>query len=277
MDIPRFLIATGDELVKIILDNYNPYEFNEILTQQNNIFYNRVDLLKDDIYKGYLDKYQVDYTDSVNFIYKANQVSQNSFKRGNTWDWRGLMELYMKHFKETVINCEDIGITSFPIYPNMIEFYGGNNDLTSFPVQPKMEVFNASDNNLTSFPVQPRMEEFKASKNNLTSFPIQPNMTTFVADNNNLVSFPIQPMMNYFSANNNKLTTFPRQPRMVSFSGVGNRIQSFPTQPYMEDFNGDNIVNFYPQPNLETVIMNNVEQDPEAFRPNDEGYSEETI
>jgi len=40
-----------------------------------------------------------------------------------------------KYYDETIV-CDDLKITSFPIYPNIKEFYGKNNQLTE--IQPEM-------------------------------------------------------------------------------------------------------------------------------------------
>ena len=82
-------------------------------------------------YKEYLNKYQVDYTDPTNFIYVSLKVKMNEFKDIN-WDNQRILQLYMKHYDEHCIMCDGLNITSFPIYPNMTEFYGDNNQLTSF-------------------------------------------------------------------------------------------------------------------------------------------------
>ena len=89
-------------------------------------------------------------------------------------------------------------LTSFPIQPNMEEFFGSDNQLTSFPIQPKMKIFDGSDNQLTSFPIQPNMGFFHGENNQLTSFPIQPKMKEFYGSNNQLTSFPIQPNMEIY-------------------------------------------------------------------------------
>ena len=146
------------------------------------------------IAKYYLDKYEVNYTDPGNFIYKYHKTGINNFKDWETckWNYPGLFRLYMKMFNESIIDCmnKNMNITSFPIYPNMIEFYGENNKLTSFPTQPKMVKFYGRDNKLTSFPIQPKMELFSGNNNQLTSFPIQPKLERFYAENNPVILNP---------------------------------------------------------------------------------------
>ena len=170
------------------------------------------------ISKHFLNKYKVDYKDPNNFIYKFNNVKINHYKNFNnvedTFKLGSIFRLYMKAYELAQINCNGKGITSFPIYPNMIDFFGPNNQLTSFPVQPNMKSFNGANNKLISFPVQPKMVNFFGSNNQLTSFPVQPNMEYFEGSNNQLISFPVQPKMEYFNGIGNNLINFDDQPNM---------------------------------------------------------------
>ena len=114
--------------------------------------------------KEILNKYQVDYLDPSNFIYVANKVKFDDYFKNGEYDFVRILELYMKFYDSTIIDCSELGITSFPVYPNMVYFYGDENQLTSFPVQPKMTHFRGDENQLTSFPVQPKMVEFNGDK-----------------------------------------------------------------------------------------------------------------
>ena len=87
-----------------------------------------------------LERYQVDYEDPTNFIYLYNKVNISDYKN-ITWKYSKIVELYFLCFNEEKINCRNLGITSFPIYPNMTHFYGEYNNLELFPVQSKMEIF----------------------------------------------------------------------------------------------------------------------------------------
>jgi len=149
------------------------------------------------ISKNFLNKYQVDYTDPNNFIYVFNNVNIKDYKNNNRWNLGSIFKLYMKTYSHTSINCDNMGITSFPIYPNMKNFSGSNNKLTTFPVQPNMIDFLGNNNKLTTFPIQPKMEYFEGSNNNLTTFPVQPKMEFFNAFNNKLTSIPDQPNLEY--------------------------------------------------------------------------------
>ena len=163
-----------------------------------------------------LNKYQVDYTDSSSFIYKYNNKIINNYKENTgNWNYKKILELYMLSFNESKIACEDMGITSVPILPNMTHFYGEQNELTSFPIQPNMRHFYGRNNRLKSFSIQPKMTYFDGENNQITSFPIQPMMDTFIGNNNKLTSFPIQPKMTYFDGEGNQLTSFPIQPMMT--------------------------------------------------------------
>jgi hypothetical protein len=146
------------------------------------------DYCKDPIHKNricliFINKYKIDYVDPNNFIYKYNNQDINDYKNSDgTWKLQNILKLYSRTFYLEMINCNNLGITSFPIYPNMKIFYGNNNHLTSFPIQPQMQDFYGANNQLTEFPVQPRMVMFDAENNNLTRFPHQPNMIVCIAD-----------------------------------------------------------------------------------------------
>ena len=150
---------------------------------------------KEYIFKKFLEKYQVEYSDPTNFIYVYNKVSIENYVVEEKFKYQGILDLYMKNFYLKDILYSGTNMTTFPIYPNMTHFFGERNKLTSFPVQPNMLYFNGDFNQLTSFPVQPNMTHFNGRDNKLTFFNIQPNMTHFTLGCNQLTSFPAQPKM----------------------------------------------------------------------------------
>ena len=97
---------------------------------------------------------------NARFIYKYNKKDISEFQIDGKWNYPSILKLYMKEYYSKVIDCSDLGITSFPIYPNMVAFNCTNNQLNSFPIQPKMEKFYGDNNQLTSFPIQPNMTIF---------------------------------------------------------------------------------------------------------------------
>jgi hypothetical protein len=186
------------ELKHLLSTQIDSIESLQKLCSQNKEFFK---ICKQNTYiiaKNFLNKYQVDYTDPNNFIYIFNNANIKDYKDNNRWNLGSIFKLYMKAYSYKEIICDNMGITSFPIYPNMKKFNGFNNKLTSFPVQPNMIDFFGSNNKLTSFPVQPKMEYFEAYNNNLTSFPVQPKMEYFNALNNKLTSIPDQPNLEYY-------------------------------------------------------------------------------
>ena len=201
-----------------------------------------------------LKLYDVEYTDPTNFIYIMNNKQMEDYVTliGDNWDYNGLLELYNEFFNQREIKCQNKGITSFPVYPNMKYFYGAGNRLTSFPTQPNMVYFSGDNNELTSFPIQPKMKEFSGEGNQLTSFLVQPKMIFFEGNNNQLMSFPIQPTMEIFFGIDNQLASFETQPKMKEFLGDNNQLSSFPIQPNMENFSARNnqLTSFPIQPNM---------------------------
>ena len=218
-DIYYYLIKYLD------LNTFKEYHF------LNREMYNMCKDKKASIAKYFLNKYSVDYTDQFNFIYVYNDKSINDYRCGVEWLYEGILKLYMKVYGLYIINCIKMGVTSFPIYPNMKIFYGNNN-------------------NMKIFPSQPNMTHFYGNNNNLIKFDVQPNMTHFIGDNNNLITFLSQPNMKKFSGKNNKLEKFLIQPKMTNFYGKNNKIKGFPIQPVMEVYIGDSIECFHTQPKL---------------------------
>ncbi len=156
---------------------------------------------KELISKSFLDKMKVNYKDPNNYIYKQPGAIYR-----NNYTFHEMFKLYFRNYNSREINATNLGITSFPVYPNMDYFEGNNNKLTTFPIQPNMDYFEGNNNQLTTFPIQPNMTYFEGENNQLTTFPVQPNMKTFIGNNNQLTTFQIQPKMERFYGRNNKLT-----------------------------------------------------------------------
>ena len=152
-----------------IIKNASPDDLQSICSS-NKQFYELCKNNKKGLSKIFLDKYQVDYKDPSNFIFRFNKVNQNDYKNENGWKFESLFKLYMKTFKIISIQCEEMEITSCPILPNMVEFLGHNNLLTSFPIQPKMTHFRGNNNQLTSFLIQPEMTYFNGNNSQIRSF-----------------------------------------------------------------------------------------------------------
>ena len=141
--------------IQIIMKN-TPEELSNFC-YQNRSFYNLCKSNSNYIYKSYLKKYRVKYDDPNNFIYVINNTTPEQYIINGRWNYKGLLQLYMKFFNKEIIHCEDKEITSFPIYPNMLQFHGNNNELTNFPIQPKMTHFYADNNRLLFLPPQPKI------------------------------------------------------------------------------------------------------------------------
>lgn len=137
--------------------------------------------------KSLLKNLQVNYKDKSNFIYIYNKVKQEDYINDDddkTLKYNLILKLYMKSYYLKSIDCRNLNITSFPIYPNMTHFYGNGNKLKNFPIQPNMQFFYGENNKLNNFLVQPKMKEFHGDNNYLFSFPAQPIMDFFTAKKN---------------------------------------------------------------------------------------------
>lgn len=160
------------DIYTLLVKQIDSLETLQKFSCQNKYFLNFCKENTCSIAKHFLNKYKIDYTDPTNFIYVYNKVKINNYKRADgSWKFGSIFRLYLQTYNLETIICDNLGITSFPIYPNMSKFRGINNGLTSFPVQPNMEKFIGFNNQLTSFPVQPKMRLFSGLNNRSTSPP----------------------------------------------------------------------------------------------------------
>lgn len=224
----------SDNIKFQLLKKMNFEDLEKFCSEDEN-FVNFCSKNKDSIAKMFLNKYKVEYTDPTNYIYLANNAKMDDYKNSDgTWEFGLLLTLYAKSYSKKHISYTD-GMTSFPIYPNMINFHGPDNDLKNFPVQPKMTECEISHNmNLKSFPVQPNMRIFSGEECGLTNFPIQPKMTHFYGDYNLFKTFPIQPEMKEFHGESTPLKSFPTQPKMKVFYARETPLTSMSFQPKIE-------------------------------------------
>lgn len=146
------------------------------------------------ISKNILNKFKVNYTDPTNFIYVMNKKNIDDYRQNGQWKYKSLFKLYMTHYYKKEINCSNLGITSFPIYPNMKVFYGQNNLLTNFPVQPEMKVFDGRNNPLKDFPIQPKMKFCSPEKicGTVTSLNIDNEVFEFEGQNITIKGFSLE-------------------------------------------------------------------------------------
>lgn len=200
------------------------------------------------IAKKLLEKYNVDYNDSRNFIYIANNARKNDYISSQT-DYVSILRLYYNFYKYTDINIRrnlegtahnnknSINfhlrkkISSFPIYPNLVRLSISDNLLTTFPIQPSLEDLHIQGNRLTSFPIQPKLKKLLIYDNQLTSFPIQPELIYLHIYRNKLISFPKQPKLQTLLISDNKLTLFNIQPELLHLDISNNNLTSIPQQP----------------------------------------------
>ena len=154
------MTSLNNDIYSLLSEKINSVETLQQFCKSNKEFRQICRLNKNSICKYLLEIYKVDYTDPTNFIYIINNKTIDDFKDKKKYKFSSIFKLYMKSYFKTEINCGEMNITSFPIYPNMIIFNGRRNQLTTFPIQPKMTYFYGNDNQLITFPVQPNMTYF---------------------------------------------------------------------------------------------------------------------
>ena len=152
------------------------------------------------ISKAQLKRYQVDYKDPGNFIYKMNGVEFDP-KRS----YYDIFKLFLGWFYEKEVYCGSKEITSIPNYIFITWLDCNNNLLTSLPQFPNLEYLDCSENQLTSLPDLPKVETLDCSENQLTFLPELPNVVDLVCFSNNLSSLPDLPNISILICFDNQL------------------------------------------------------------------------
>ncbi len=94
-----------------------------------------------------------------------------------------------KESKIVELNCSFNGLTSLPLFPNLIYLSCRYNALVSLPLLPNLTKLWCSDNELVSLPLRlPKLTELGCHDNQLTSLPLFPNLTKLWCYNNPLFS-----------------------------------------------------------------------------------------
>ena len=235
------------------------YEDMHNICKTNLRFYNACKNNNKLVSKYLLRLYKVDYSDPTNYIYVHNNVNIDEYKSKTGWLYSKIWLLYFKDYYKDEIICDNEGITTFPIYPNMKSFFGEKNKINRFYTQPNMIEFWGERNNISKFDIQPNMEEFHGDYNEIETFYIQPNMIECWINSNKLEKFLVQPKMTQFYGAYNHLETFDIQPSMIYCDISNNRLNNFPIQPNMITFvgNDNNLSEFVIQPRLSYCTIDN--------------------
>lgn len=131
----------------------------------------------DKIAKYYIKKYQIDYTDPNNFIYKMNSTPIERCKYDNgEYNYKKIISLYLPYYNQREINCSAQNISSIPIYPKLEILNCSLNDLETLPEYPILIKLDCSLNEISKLPDYPFLEELNCSSNDLISLPKYPNL-----------------------------------------------------------------------------------------------------
>lgn len=229
------------------------------ICKTNSQFYNACKNNIKSVSKYLLKLYKVDFTDPSNYIYVHNNVTIDDYKSHSGWLYNKLWLLYLKDYYKDDIICDNEGITSFPIYPNMESFFGEGNKLNRFYTQPNMIEFWGEHNLISKFDIQPQMQKFHGDYNEIETFSIQPNMLECWLNSNKLKNLSVQPKMTQFYGSYNQLETFDVQPTMLYCDISFNTFNTFPIQPNMRTFvgNDNDFTDFLIQPNMRYCTIDN--------------------
>ncbi len=227
----RVYIPIFNNIIKYI-DDYNNMQNLSNVNKNMNVFVKNNKIYK---FLKFFKKYNIKFKDPTNFIYLYNNVHdiEQVYSNG-IYDFQKIKNLYMKCFNTKSISCENMGITSFPIYPNLVYLNISYNKLEIFPSQPKLLWLYANDNRLTQVFKQPKMTRCRVNFNYLEYIDIQENMEDFEGCYNKFKHFPVQPEMKYCKVSNNLLEFFPSQPEMIVLEASYNKLKSISFQPKMK-------------------------------------------
>ena len=160
----------------------------------NKYTYNICKKYKINIYKYFLKKYNVDYHDPSNFIYKINNVNISNYIN-DTIDYNGIFLLYYNYYNELYISCLHLRITSIPIYPHLEHLNCNHNDLTSLPHFPSLYNLTCDNNKLTIINSYPKLIWLSCDNNNITEISYCPNLNWLFCKNNLLKTLPSFPKL----------------------------------------------------------------------------------
>lgn len=193
-----------------------------------------------------LEKYDVEYKDPNNFIYKMSKKSTQSVKNEDgTFDLAAVYSLYMQWYYVEEINCTKKGITSIPVYPNLKKLLCTFNNLRKIPsfpslqklfcynsgveeigACPALQVLEIQRNKLKKLISFPRLEKLTCSYNDLKELPRLPSLRLLFCEHNRLTHLPEFPMLEMMTCNCNSLLELGSYPKLSLLDCSHNQISS---------------------------------------------------
>lgn len=192
-----------------------------------------------------LKKYEVDYRDPGNFIYKMSGTKLEAVKNDDgTFDLDAVYSLYNQWYYVDEINCTKKGVTSIPVYPNLKGLICTFNNLKKIPSLPSLQklfcynsgveeigmcpvlrVLEIQRNKLEKLMPFPRLEKLTCSYNNLKELPEMPSLRFLFCEHNQLTSIPQLPMLEVMICYRNDLEELGSYPKLSLLDCSHNKIK----------------------------------------------------
>ena len=150
-----------------------------------------------------LKKYQVDYNDSYSLVhrYKPNRFY---LKPRIHITIVVLFVKYCNMYTLYKIECNDSGVTSIPLLPNVEILLLDSNNIQTLPYLDKVRVLSCSRNNITHLKMYPDLDTLECQFNKIQSIPEYPKLDVLCAWGNKIVNVPRIPTLGFYmiQANN---------------------------------------------------------------------------
>jgi hypothetical protein len=194
-----------------------------------------------------LKKYKVNYKDPNNFIYKIDNLDIKDFEK----NYIKIYKQYMKYYENYEIDCENLGITSFPTYPKLKNLYCSNNANISIENQPSLEKLDCSNCFIEKLPEMPNLIYLDCNRNYIEHLGDYKNLQVLNCADNYIKKIPIYDDLRWIDISGN----------FVKLDGYENKKLEHVSM---------NIFNYLNIKNLKTVYIDDYEYIGSTF------YSEET-
>lgn len=242
-----------------IINESDPDTINK-LCQSSKQFLNYCSTYKETIAKIMLKKYKVNYQDPTHFIYIKNKRSLSEFKKeNNKIMFSEIYNLYLKDYFSTEIKCEKMGITGFPMYPNLKFLHCRDNMLTTIPSMPELLQLRCNDNLLTELPQFPKLISLHCDTNQIKTLPPYPQLKFLSCELNELKTLPMYPKLIDLFAMGNQLRELQAYPGLQNLYIGNNNLTKLPKLPFLQTLSvSDNQLSKLPEyPNLVSLTCNN--------------------
>lgn len=236
------------ELTLILTKNLDISDLNEFckVSKKN------IEMCKENanvLAKHFIKKYEIDYEDPNNFIYIMTETSIEECKNKNDrydYNYKKIINLYLKYFKEEEIYCAFKNISSIPIYPKLKKLDCFKNNIKSLPSFPELTELNCYGNKiLNKLSTCPKLIYLRCEFNSLETLPSFPMLQSLDCHDNKLITLPEYPKLEILNCYNNKLESLSEYPMLKILKCYNNaNLETIPEYPNLVKIDRDSTLHF---------------------------------